>query len=287
MPTIRPFARQDNYTVFDNYVLDVVMPSLSPTAWKVLCLIVRKTKGWGKEGDQLSYSQIREGTGISSDQTVNRALAALLERGYIVVIDRGEWEAAEYRLNMALEVEVANPSTTKSVVEPPTTKSVATTKNVVDSTTKSVVEPTTKSVETERKSKEREKKGRTPPAPPSETPSLEPPPDTTTKRDLMFERLAWIVGVDWHTCGERKRGQLNSALGTLRKAGYTAEHLSEWWRAVWLKDFRWTEKSSRPTIQQVLDEIGKLGLTVNGAGPPQDDGSVFIPGAGRVKRGAA
>ena len=56
---IQPFSDDGGYTCLTNYVLDVVMPSLPPNAWKVLCFVIRKTRGWNKERDRLSYCFLR------------------------------------------------------------------------------------------------------------------------------------------------------------------------------------------------------------------------------------
>jgi phage replication O-like protein O len=103
---IQPFADDGGYTCFTNYVLDVVMPSLPPNAWKVLCLVIRKTRGWNKEKDRLSYSQIAEGTGIDSDATIRSALKLLIERKFVIANQGSAWKAMAYSLNSALEIEV-------------------------------------------------------------------------------------------------------------------------------------------------------------------------------------
>ncbi len=83
--TIRPFARQGHFTVIDNFILDYIMPNVSPTEWKVLCFIIRKTVGWQKAEDKLSISQIKEGTGINSRTTISNAVSNLEKAGYILV----------------------------------------------------------------------------------------------------------------------------------------------------------------------------------------------------------
>ena len=47
MPTrvIRPFDGGGWFSVH-NAVFDVIMPRLSPTAWRVLCVVLRQTWGW-------------------------------------------------------------------------------------------------------------------------------------------------------------------------------------------------------------------------------------------------
>jgi hypothetical protein len=77
---ICPFDLRSKFTKFHNVLLDVVMPELPPNAWKILSLVVRRTAGWGKDDEWLSYSQIKQGTGIKSDATVSANLAVLTRR---------------------------------------------------------------------------------------------------------------------------------------------------------------------------------------------------------------
>lgn len=148
---VHPFANDDRYTQFDNYVLDEIMPKLKPNAWKVLCFVMRRTRGWvdqntGKrrESDALSYSQIQEGTGIKHPNTVNTALQELRDMGCILVEGQGKWDANRYRLNSALEIEVEDNS--------PTSKSES------DTTSENAVGSTSKNEDTKEREKEKEKK---------------------------------------------------------------------------------------------------------------------------------
>jgi phage replication O-like protein O len=130
--TVFPFADPDiKYTMMDNYLFDHIMPVVKPNAWKILCLIIRKTKGWHKISDQISFSQIKAGTGISSDETVSNALKQLVSKRYIMAKKGGQWDATEYEIN-------ANFSTTIIEVERETTTEIE-----VAPTTEIVVAPTT------------------------------------------------------------------------------------------------------------------------------------------------
>lgn len=95
---IMPFKQDTGYTPFHNYIIDTIMPRLSPNAWKVLCLIIRKTKGWHKDEDAISYSQIMNGAGIKSRSTVSAALEELTSNGYVLAVTHGR-TANSYRLN--------------------------------------------------------------------------------------------------------------------------------------------------------------------------------------------
>ncbi len=89
---VRPFQDTGGFTAVPNAMLDHIMPECSPNAWKVLCLIARKTIGWydpdsstgRKEDDWIAYSQIMKGTGIGSKTTISNAIDALLGGKYIL-----------------------------------------------------------------------------------------------------------------------------------------------------------------------------------------------------------
>ncbi len=103
------------YTMFHNYVLDHIMPDLSPNAWKVLCFAIRQTHGWAdaasptgrKQSDVISYSQFLEGTGIGGRSTLADALAECLDKKYLLRNSAGTNRGRtiySYRLNTAYSV---------------------------------------------------------------------------------------------------------------------------------------------------------------------------------------
>jgi hypothetical protein len=133
---IYPFADPDvKYTMMDNFLFDHIMPLVKPNAWKILCLIIRKTRGWHKTSDQISFSQIKAGTGISSDETVNNALKQLVGNGYILTKKGGQWDATAYAINTNYSttiIEVEGEPTTEIEAEPTTEIEVASTTKIVD-----------------------------------------------------------------------------------------------------------------------------------------------------------
>lgn len=89
------------YTPVHNVLFDVIMPDLKPTSFKVLCLIFRKTHGWHKSTDDISFSQIKAGTGIKSNHTIIAALKELTEKDHILVISHeGQWQSNGYAINI-------------------------------------------------------------------------------------------------------------------------------------------------------------------------------------------
>ena len=81
-----------------NAFVDEMLAQVSGNACKVYLLIVRKTRGWQKEKDYISYSQIQKITGISS-ATVSKAIDELSELGLIKVKTGNEKSANQYSLN--------------------------------------------------------------------------------------------------------------------------------------------------------------------------------------------
>lgn len=71
------------YTKVSNFLFDIVMPSVSPGAFKVVCAVVRSTVGWNKESDKISLSQFQQMTGIANRTNLGRAITEAIETGYI------------------------------------------------------------------------------------------------------------------------------------------------------------------------------------------------------------
>jgi phage replication O-like protein O len=81
---------EKEFTMVHNSLFDKVMRDVSPNAYKILMTIFRKTRGWNKDTDSISYSQLREFTGIGSNATVQRALKELEGKGHIFIIKGDE-----------------------------------------------------------------------------------------------------------------------------------------------------------------------------------------------------
>ncbi len=72
------------------------IPLIGPTATCVYWCIARRTKGWQKESDYISYSQIHDMTGFSS-ATISKAIRTLSDNDLIgILVNRGG--TASYRL---------------------------------------------------------------------------------------------------------------------------------------------------------------------------------------------
>jgi hypothetical protein len=136
--TVRPFDSGGWFPVH-NAIFDVVMPSLSPNAWKILCVAIRQTLGWvadpdgdpqqRKEWDRISYSQFQEKAGLVSKATTQRALEECLEAGYLIRRQEGTYRgkpAFAYALNRDYEVELPSTTPVSGAVTTPVSGAVTT-----------------------------------------------------------------------------------------------------------------------------------------------------------------
>ncbi len=79
-------------TPFPSRLLDDVMPLLSDTEWRVLCVVVRATLGWEdgqggrKQADWLTQSQLKARTGRASE-ALSRAIDGLVQKKLVLVCD--------------------------------------------------------------------------------------------------------------------------------------------------------------------------------------------------------
>jgi len=138
VPTIRPFDAGGFFPI-NNAVFDVVMKTLSPNAFKILCVAIRHTWGWMDKNKQrrisdiITYRQFKAMSGIGSFRTVHNAIKECLDKQILRRVEEPlRWGSQRatflYCLNIDYEVEI---STTETVA-------VSTTETVAVSTTETV-----------------------------------------------------------------------------------------------------------------------------------------------------
>lgn len=101
-----------------NAFVDEALDKVSGNACKIYLLIVRKTRGWNKEADRISFSQIREATGIGSNTTVDNAINELIKFNLIKVISGNQKSSNQYRLNDDFAITENVKAITETVTEP-------------------------------------------------------------------------------------------------------------------------------------------------------------------------
>lgn len=73
---------QPGFTAIPNWLIDDVLPHISSNAAKVMIAVARKTIGWNKDADRLSFSQLISLTGLNRTP-LTAAIQELTERGVI------------------------------------------------------------------------------------------------------------------------------------------------------------------------------------------------------------
>jgi phage replication O-like protein O len=97
-------ALKPNCTQCPNEILDRLLPILSPSQFKLVMAIVRKTYGWHKKSDDISLTQLERMTGMSR-QTVIDASTPLRASGFIVIGRSGRRGVLNYSLNINVDTE--------------------------------------------------------------------------------------------------------------------------------------------------------------------------------------
>lgn len=253
------------YTKDPNWLYEL-MHKMGDAELRVVLCIVRQTFGYHRDWDEISLTQFETMTGLSRQGVIN-GIEAATKRGIIERKSAGK-QGFLYRTVKPNDTKVVNAVDQlddEPVNELDQSTSLTSQRRrpevvyVVDQSAGkvvNVVDPQKKdtSLKKERKRVNNSSVCEVKP----KTSVVAERNDDTRNRDIFFELYAWICGIDWQTCNDNKRGQLNQACGKLKAAGYTEQDLRAFWQDVWLTDWRWTKHGSRPTIQQVRNEIGKV-----------------------------
>ncbi len=91
------------YTRIANEILRAFMRlSINGTQFRLLCVILKQTYGWGKTVDRIALSQFEDFTGILNRSLISRELKKL-EKRRIIEIERGQGQINFYRFNKDYE----------------------------------------------------------------------------------------------------------------------------------------------------------------------------------------
>jgi phage replication O-like protein O len=92
-----------NYTQTPNIFFDEIIKELTFSELKVMLVVMRKTFGWQKKKDKISYSQIQDISGLSR-QGVHDGLHGLMQKGYL----RSEKTGQLYSYSLIIESDNVN-----------------------------------------------------------------------------------------------------------------------------------------------------------------------------------
>ena len=110
MTDIYPFADPDTeYTRVRNAVFDEIIPHLSHAESVILFVIIRKTLGWKKDEDAISYSQLAKGANVKSMATIKKYTQSLADKGLIFIKKTSKSHSPfVYSLNKAYVISLGN-----------------------------------------------------------------------------------------------------------------------------------------------------------------------------------
>ena len=108
------------YTKIPNWLFDEIMPKCgNASEWLIVCVIARKTFGWGKKSDVISYSQLKKASGIGSRATIKKSLFSLIDSG-IIIREQSEGQGIAYSITEPVQKlnQYTNCTSTSTVSEP-------------------------------------------------------------------------------------------------------------------------------------------------------------------------
>jgi hypothetical protein len=294
MSIVKPFADHGNFTQIHNVVFDVIMPRLSPNAFKVLCYVIRRTKGFHKKSESLSYSEIQNGTGIGGSATVRAAIVELVKGGYILKKDGpGQWDKTAYALNQKCQITTSETeATSETEVRASTSETEAVLTSETEGQSTSETEENVRKESTSNKLKERVLVADATPAAPTKNQTLarapkganppqgsppQPTPQSTPADPLTVATLK-ALGVTAGTT-EKRRKEAIAAAAALAADGRTPEQVerfaANWWkRSYWgclcAQDGRAVRRPRPEEIRDEFDDILNLSNQQPTAPQPQN-----------------
>lgn len=110
-----------NYTQTPNDLFDTHMREMGEAELRVTLAVIRKTMGFHKDRDAISYSQIMEMTGLSRTST-QAGIQAAIEHGFIEIVGHGKRGVNVFGL--VVNIDQSTSTTSTSSVTLPVTSSV-------------------------------------------------------------------------------------------------------------------------------------------------------------------
>jgi len=96
---------KDGFTKIPNYLLDAWnCTKMTDAERRVFGAIIRKTYGWHKEIDAISFSQVEDGVGFNYRRRIEDAIDSLERRNMIIVERKGKGRGKQNRLAIQPEI---------------------------------------------------------------------------------------------------------------------------------------------------------------------------------------
>lgn len=89
--------QEPNYTQTPNALFDILMKDMGEAELRVTLAVIRKTMGYHKDRDAISWTQIQQMTGLSRTSTQD-GIEKAIEHGYIKIVGQGARGVSIYSL---------------------------------------------------------------------------------------------------------------------------------------------------------------------------------------------
>ena len=249
--------QSSGWTQMPNFIFDY-MASMDKCEFYVVVLIARRTIGYQKEWDRISFNQFATDTGMNRN-SIEKGIQAAVDRG---IIERREVRNSfEYRIQCPENGTKNVPNAPKNGTENVPIDANSGTENVPNSSTENVLKNengTENKPKLVQKISIQKKKEKTNTSSSEDANVLPDGKKENTEHQKMFEKICDIVGWDYRTLDEKSKGQIAQTLGFLKKGNYTLEDLNRFGAKVWVHDWRREKNKQRPNLTQLRQEIGKL-----------------------------
>jgi uncharacterized protein (DUF2132 family) len=87
-----------------NFLVDKLLPHLSGPQAKILMVLCRKTFGWHKREDVISFGQFRDEAGVSRSSAIE-ALKLFVEAGLVLRVSKGRTDMSAWSFNLDVDVD--------------------------------------------------------------------------------------------------------------------------------------------------------------------------------------
>ncbi len=250
-----------NFSRIHNAILErLAVTEFTGRELRCLLYLLRMTYGFQRKEHALSLNDWSAGTNISRPN-IPETLRRLADRNIIYRTENGKRKPATFGFNKYFEqwneptatgkgFDSIHVDTTASGIDVDTTNSIPVdTTCGIDVDTKSGIPLQTAS--TRIKDNRKKEKDISSPTPTDAGKSKEP-----TEHQKMFEAFCITIGWDYKLLTKNQRGQVAQNVGKLEAEGYTIETMRQFWS--WWKDDWRGKNGQRPTINQLMAEIGRF-----------------------------
>lgn len=257
---------EDGYTRIANELMEAVMRLPLPGGHiRMILALIRRTYGFNKKADRISYSQLATATGLHRTHVI-RIMNELVEANIVIRGEGRPCQAVTWAVNKHyLQWKVSSSSEATSSTQANSTQATSSTQaNSTQATRTSSTQATrTSSTQATHKRHKDNKDKDGADAPPS--------PKPPTPQQAMFEAICEVCVLDPATVA---KGRIGKRASTLVKAGYTPEQVRAYYgKAGWWYQHDWRGRKGDPPKPEQIGETIKQAMSTD---PPPERPSIRI-----------